>query len=686
MGVIIYPGQIGPKMNAMNTELDVLNESVVSINNKMNDILSNIGVGKKLTGNAWTNQRNHIQNVQLNILYGWQQWIMMQKSANQTYQQAGAELPSVGELNLEKLKRARDEYNRSIASLYSMMSSSTYLTSKGLGSQIRYYERELEKINEKIDAIEAFLGKTGGIYAGALATLNLIQTIEANFPNYIAVGNMEKMYQENKEVKDWKKEFATIYITKGMGVSEEEISNLAELGYSKVEIAELFKCTKSEEDIEFLKCMLTEDYKKAFDTDPRSLSDIITIIMADYANRLYSQGKNEELMKFTNAILGSSIREDMDPADYATDVAFICPTYCCGYLDKMYVGAKAIQMKSLIEVAAMDPEAAYYEEMKASYEEKWDMANFWATQAKYRSDQQWKSGSSMNAVKMIGFTKTKEKQIVFKMEYYDGKKGYVEDEITMDRKDTPSGYRNSENCLEMEELDKEANTIVAKTAFKIISNLGILGVSAVSPVAGFGLGALKGVATMSPGSVTGVDVFGQSDGAKLALNGGQEIMSGIADGLLEYYATKGEISAANYQHKMEYFGSCAESYYEDALGEKTTFLVNVDINNPDMVRAMYQYQAEGFGSITGWDVNFDLLKKDVATADNKGLSDKTKLLAGKILNKQYNLFDDSYINDQGEKVQVEFSDFEEAIKLIEVQADKDGGTVSDIFLLKAKGE
>ena len=95
-----------------------------------------------------------------------------------------------------------------------MMARSTYFTCKGLSGQIQYFETELKKIDNKIDAIEAFLGKTGGIYNAEVAMLNLLNEAGCEFWSSITVGDIENMYPVTNITTKWEEEFKEIYLRK----------------------------------------------------------------------------------------------------------------------------------------------------------------------------------------------------------------------------------------------------------------------------------------------------------------------------------------------------------------------------------------------------------------------------------------------------------------------------------------
>ena len=137
--------------------------------------------------------------------------------------------------------------------------------------------------------------------------------------------------------------------------------------------------------------------------------------------------------------------------------------------------------------------------------------------------------------------------------------------------------------------------------FDITSTLCILAVSVAFPEAAFGLSMMKALITASPDSVSGADAFAQKAGSKLALNGVQDIGISAAKYLLESNAIKTEIQAANYKAQMDWFGGCCIYTNENGSDSEKDIMVNVGINDPAVLRAMYQWQYGGIETITGWD-------------------------------------------------------------------------------------
>lgn len=459
-------------------------------------------------------------------------------------------------------------------------------------------------------------------------------------------------YSENFKINTAEKQTDQVLNNK---MSEEELTELVNTGiYTKDEINQNLRSCLSESDVQFCKYLLVGNYEAAFAMNPKLLSDRCTIIMADHANRLYTRNKYEEFVKFNNAIMESSKMCTDDFLDNSKEMSYL--TYRDIYLERMYIGTKSIQTVSLINVALMDPKTAEYSAMEDSYNDKWDMANLWASEYTYMINLP-TTGSVENLIgtKMLGIIKDKDTDnlelIVEHYSYLDY--GYVEDNILIESLSTPIGYGNADFIIEMNRLKNKIKHFRTRKVPVIPSTMFCL---------------VKEV--MLTDNVMGIEGCGQSNVSQLGSNSIQTSRIDLMNYLSDYYLAKGEMEADLFQEKMDWFGSCGEYSFLDSSGEIESMLINLDINNPDMLRAMYQYQTEGMGSITGW--NYEEVNQvinDIKTADVADYFEETRVLSLKILEKKYNLFDDSYTNDMGEKIQVEFRDFREAIDFIDDYGD-----------------
>ena len=150
---------------------------------------------------------------------------------------------------------------------------------------------------------------------------------------------------------------------------------------------------------------------------------------------------------------------------------------------------------------------------------------------------------------------------------------------------------------------------------------------------------------------------------------------GAVDYIIEYHTLLKEMDTLNYNEKMKCYGSCGTySYIDEIKGEKTG-MVNIGIYNPDVVREMQRCQNEGIANVIGLSENEILsIEKNL---DKKNLTPTQRYLCEQILKNEYNLFEDSYFNEQGEKVKCQFSEFSEAVDAI--QNATSGLIIKNIF-------
>ena len=131
--------------------------------------------------------------------------------------------------------------------------------------------------------------------------------------------------------------------------------------------------------------------------------------------------------------------------------------------------------------------------------------------------------------------------------------------------------------------------------------------------------------------------------------------AGIVDYIVEKNYIEKKIKDLNTNYKLEDFGSCGSNFQEE---------INKGFYHPKKVRFMYQFQENGLPSMAGWS------EEEVLELENKIESDnfeslETKNVAKQILENNYNIFEEFYINENGEKIQCTFFDFIRAISFFE---------------------
>jgi len=170
MGTVIYPGRIPGKMGIMDSELDQMSEAAEKAKSAMVKVN-----GDFLSGLAWGNTKEYFLTIHIPLLQSFRLWSSYQKEENSTYKNAGSALPQIEELNQDTLTTQRDWW----------VSEKTKLLQWPLGGVLNLpaiwiCQRIINQIEEKIRAIETFIGATTGTYSYANGVLETLEQAQSN--------------------------------------------------------------------------------------------------------------------------------------------------------------------------------------------------------------------------------------------------------------------------------------------------------------------------------------------------------------------------------------------------------------------------------------------------------------------------------------------------------------------------
>lgn len=168
------------------------------------------------------------------------------------------------------------------------------------------------------------------------------------------------------------------------GVTEQQLEFIPELGYSYEEIQKMWKNFPKDTDRQFLYDLLEgteKGYKAAFSIDPDSLSDEMTLILADYAWRLFPEDlpadENNAMVKrlqeFNNAILS----QDMHIRDSMGEITSVL--YRDRYMERLCAGSIMQVNGDMLCLAAISPEdnLEAYTNLYLEYKRKFAVMNLW---------------------------------------------------------------------------------------------------------------------------------------------------------------------------------------------------------------------------------------------------------------------------------------------------------------------
>lgn len=114
--------------------------------------------------------------------------------------------------------------------------------------------------------------------------------------------------------------------------------------------------------------------------------------------------------------------------------------------------------------------------------------------------------------------------------------------------------------------------------------------------------------------------------------------------------------------RREFFGRGSAYAYDNYVNDDTDRMKNIDKIYPYTLKAMYLWRDEGIQAITQWTDEEYMRILEVAKEYE---TDPKYNLAIQILNNNYNVLDDSYLDENGNKVYVDFMEFYHALSDVE---------------------
>ncbi len=151
--------------------------------------------------------------------------------------------------------------------------------------------------------------------------------------------------------------------------------------------------------------------------------------------------------------------------------------------------------------------------------------------------------------------------------------------------------------------------------------------------------------------------------------------------------------------RVEWYGNGAGYEYDAYVHGETNRLTCIDRIDPDVLEVMNLWKEQGFSAITERsqeeidqavieiEQEMDEDEKRMQGRSGYDRSETSLYLAIQILKNNYNVLDDSYINENGEKVYVGFDRFCDAVQDIDRHTShnqKEKDTVYDLFRKKVE--
>lgn len=94
-----------------------------------------------------------------------------------------------------------------------------------------------------------------------------------------------------------------VHELKTKGIGEERIRLLKSYGYQPADLVKLYDSCETEDDQAFFSRLFNGNYESAFSIDPAHLSDPMSLMLSDYAGRLFESGETNAFQEFVNGIL-----------------------------------------------------------------------------------------------------------------------------------------------------------------------------------------------------------------------------------------------------------------------------------------------------------------------------------------------------------------------------------------------
>ena len=157
---------------------------------------------------------------------------------------------------------------------------------------------------------------------------------------------------------------------KEAGLDEKQLRLLQNYGYQAEDLMKLYDSCETEEDRKFFTSLFCSDYESAFSSDPNRLSDSMSLMISDYASRLFASGDTSEFQEFVNGIMLQN-----GGTGWFSDPAPGVKTIRMSYLEELFQGTMVLlEMNS-----AMLLRGNVTPEMKERNWQLLSLANLWAS-------------------------------------------------------------------------------------------------------------------------------------------------------------------------------------------------------------------------------------------------------------------------------------------------------------------
>ncbi len=215
-----------------------------------------------------------------------------------------------------------------------------------------------------------------------------------------------------------------------LGVTEEQIANMMEKGFTEEEILYYVELcgpeTNTNPDRTFLNALMSKDYVKAFQAYPADLSDDMYELLTEYSIRLMSYDEefcyvgtdedSEELLDFMNALWAADGCYPMVKIDDTPDWIEGTETEC--YLKKMSEIASRKVVEKTLYLSTMDQNDPGYKDAKVDFYRTIVVNGIWCTQYKLVEALSKDDSGLHNEVSDLSISRKSNAIVTFKISHY----------------------------------------------------------------------------------------------------------------------------------------------------------------------------------------------------------------------------------------------------------------------------
>ena len=387
---------------------------------------------------------------------------------------------------------------------------------------------------------------------------------------------------------------------KAYGIGEEQLGLLKSYGYQTSDLMKLYESCETQEDRSLLGSLFRGDYAQAFATDPVRLSDSMSLVISDYASRLFEAGDTSEFQALVNGILfqneGTGLFSEPGPG---------VRTIRMSYLEDLFQGTMVLlEMNSaLLLQANVTPE------MKSRNWQLLSLANLWASQYHLEEELLYQKDPSISPE--ISFSKLGGAgyDMAYTYNYtrisHNPFQEHGEDVsiwVTSDILETSEDLLNGTYLAEREQLEESADQLIQKVMGESLWSAGCSVVAVALPEAGVAMKMLETAVKEDTDKMDDhlLNIAGRVSGGT---GTGGLVLGEAIDGLQTYLDKNAELSdrigRLDDLYEGSMWGTGVRSNYvvPDAFstGERTHILSG--IYNPDYLETIGSWNREGITAL-----------------------------------------------------------------------------------------